>query len=125
MMPFLRRRRRGGLHVVDAPAVREHERHDVLLDAVLEDLELPGLQIRDELVAIVADDHVGGDEIDADAEGGLLGRRLLRRRRLLRWSLLLGCGASADHERQCSRTQELSGVAHGPEYISAFVIRDW
>ena len=75
---LLRRRRRRCLHVVDATAVREHERHDVLLHAVLEDLEVAGLQVRHELVPVVADDDVGRDEIDADAEGGLLRRRLLR-----------------------------------------------
>ena len=71
---LLRGRRRRRLHVVDTTAVREHERHDVLLHAVFEDLELPRLQVRHELVAVVADDDVGRDEIDADAE-----RRLLRR----------------------------------------------
>ncbi len=82
---FLHRRRRRRQHVVDAPAVRQHERDDLLLDAVLVDLELFGLQVGDELVApLIADDHVGGDEIDADAE-----RRLpwcLRRR----WRRALG-----------------------------------
>ena len=73
---FLHRRRRRRLHVVDAPAVGQHERRDLLLDAVLVDLELVRLEVGDELIALlIADDDVGRDEIDADAEGGL-GRRL-------------------------------------------------
>ena len=37
---FLHRRRRRRLHVVDAAAVGQHERDDLLLDAVFVDLEL-------------------------------------------------------------------------------------
>ena len=69
---LLRGRGRRRLDVEHAAAVRQHERDDVLLDAVLEDLELVRLQIRDELIAFVADDHVGRDEVDADAECRLL-----------------------------------------------------
>ena len=38
---------------------------DVLLDAVFEDFEVVLLQVRDELPLVVADDDVGGDEVDA------------------------------------------------------------
>ena len=65
---FLRRRRRRLRDVVDAPAVRQRERHELLLHAVFEDLELVLLQVRDELSAAVADDHVGGDQLDARAD---------------------------------------------------------
>ena len=69
---LLHRRRRRRLHVVNASAMGQDERDDFLLDAVLVDLELSGLQVCDELIAaLVADDHVGGHEIDADAEGWL------------------------------------------------------
>ena len=69
---FLHRRRRRSLHVVDASAVREHERRDLLLDAVFVDFELVGLDVGDELIALlIANDHVGRDEIDADPERGL------------------------------------------------------
>ena len=36
----------------------------LLLDAVLEDLEVVLLQVGDELAAVVADDDVGGDQVD-------------------------------------------------------------
>ena len=48
---FLHRRRRRRLHAVGAAAVNQLQRRDVLLDAVLVDLDLSGLEIRDELVA--------------------------------------------------------------------------
>src|SRR5688500_14744442 len=52
------------------------QRLDVLLDAVLEDLELILRQVRNELVLLVADDRVHVDEVDGHAERGrLLGRR--------------------------------------------------
>ena len=55
--------------------MRQHERRDLLLDAVLVDLELVGLDVGDELIALlVADDDVGRDEIDADPERGLARR---------------------------------------------------
>ena len=47
---FLHRRRRRRQHVVDAAAVGQHERDDLLLDAVLVDLELVRLEVGDELV---------------------------------------------------------------------------
>ena len=46
---FLRRRRRRRGDVVDAAAVRQRERDDVLLDAVFVDFELVFLQVGDEL----------------------------------------------------------------------------
>jgi hypothetical protein len=51
-----------------APAVDHRQSDDVLPDAVLVDLELAGLEVRDELPAGVADDDVGPDEIDARLE---------------------------------------------------------
>ena len=69
---FLYRRGRRRQLVVDAAAVRQHQRHDLLLDAVLVHLELFGLEVGDELVApLVANDDVGRDEIDAETEGRL------------------------------------------------------
>ena len=59
-------------HVELAPAVDHRERRDRLLDPVLVDLQLSGLQISDELSAGVANDGVGGDEIDVDLEGWLV-----------------------------------------------------
>ncbi len=121
---LLRGRRRRRLHVVDAPAVREHERHDVLLHAVLEDLELARLQIGHELVAVVADDDVGRDEVNADAEGRLLGRRL-RLAAAAVWRWLLRRDATGHQERQCSRTQELSGLSHAQSIAGRIVkVRD-
>ena len=70
------------LDVEDAAPVRQHERDHVLRHAVFENLELLHLEIRNELIARVAHDHVGRDEIDGDAKRGLLrraGRRALRR----------------------------------------------
>ena len=67
MMPSCGGRRRRRLDVQHAAAVRQHERHDVLLDAVLVDLEVLLLQVGDELPAAVADDHVGRDQVDAAA----------------------------------------------------------
>ncbi len=98
---LLRRRRRRRLNVVDATAVREHERHDVLLDAVFEDLEIAGLQVRHELVAVVADDDVGRDEIDADTEGRLLRRGRLRLR-----------GAAAAVPRRLRAIRSANAPAH-------------
>ena len=68
MMPSSAARRGGGVDVVDAAAVRQHERHDVLLDAVLVDFEIVFLQVGDELALVVADDDVGRDEVDAAAD---------------------------------------------------------
>ena len=66
--PFLHRRRVRG-HVVDhAAAVREHEGDQLLLDAVLEDLEVLLAQVGDELPLGVADDHRVGDQVDAAAD---------------------------------------------------------
>ena len=49
--------------------MREHERSDLLLDAVLVNFELIGLDVSDELVALlIAYDDVGRLEIDADPE---------------------------------------------------------
>ncbi len=47
---FLRRRRRRGLQVVDASAVHERQRRNVLLDAVLEDFEIVLREVGDELI---------------------------------------------------------------------------
>ena len=64
-----RRRRRGD--VVAAPAVGQRERDELLLNAVLEDLEVFFLQVGDELAVVVADDDVRRDEFDARGEIGL------------------------------------------------------
>src|SRR5688500_13004995 len=64
-----RRRRQ---HVVLTPAVDHRQRDDVLLDAVLVDLELTGLEIGDELAAPVADDGIGPHQLDAASKGGRL-----------------------------------------------------
>src|SRR5262245_16654507 len=66
-------------HVDLPPAMDHRQRDDVLLDAVLEDLELAGLEVGDELSAGVADDDIGADQIDA---GGKRGRPVLSRDRL-------------------------------------------
>src|SRR5687767_14561977 len=55
------------------------QRDDVLLDAVLVDLELSGFEVGDELAACVADDRVGPYQIDAAFERR---RRALGRRRV-------------------------------------------
>ena len=60
--PFLRRRRRRGLEVVGAAAVHELDRRDLLLDAVLKDLEIALLQVGHELAGSVANDDVGRDQ---------------------------------------------------------------
>ncbi len=122
---LLHRRRRRGLHVVDATAVCENERDDVLLDAVFVNLELSGFQVGDELIAaLLADDHVGGHEIHADAErwrgrlhwwglcGGLgRGRRLSRRD---------GCLSRIPRRRDdCEHAddQTLSEISHGKSIL--------
>ena len=61
--------RRGG-DVVGAAAVRQGKRHERLRHAVLEDLEVPFLEVGDELSLVVANDHVGGHEIDPRREVG-------------------------------------------------------
>ena len=67
---LLRRRRRRRLQVEDAAAVDQRHRRHVLLDAVLVDLDLVLREIGDELIPAVANDDVGGHEIDGDAEVG-------------------------------------------------------
>ena len=74
---FLRRRRWRLRDVVDAPAVRQREGDQLLLDAVFENLELVFLEVRDELPAAVAHDRVGGNQLDAGADH-LFGRRRAR-----------------------------------------------
>ena len=92
----------GSQHVGHAAAVTDRHRRDVLLHAVLVDLEFFILQIGDEIAFVVADDDVGRDEIDLDPEG-----RILRRR----WRLVPGaCADSA-----AVRTTRQSG---GPEPAS-------
>ena len=54
---FLQRRRRRADVVDDAAAVRQHEGDDILLDAVLVDVEVVLRQARDELPLVVADDR--------------------------------------------------------------------
>jgi hypothetical protein len=76
--PFLGRRRRRRRDVVDAAAVGQRKRDQLLLDAVLEHFELVLLQVRDELPAGVADDHVGRNEFDPGAKH-LLGIGFARR----------------------------------------------
>ncbi len=61
--------RRGG-DVVGAAAVRQGKRHERLRHAVLDDLEVPVLEVGDELSLVVANDDVGGHEIDARREVG-------------------------------------------------------
>ena len=70
---FLRRGGRGDVGQ-DPPAVREHERHDVLLDAVLVDLEVSLVQVRHEPAAVVPHDQVGGHVGDAAPDDFALGR---------------------------------------------------
>ena len=62
---FGHRRRRRRRDVVAAAAVGQRERDELLGDAVLQHLEIVFLQVGDELAAVVADDHVGGDQFDA------------------------------------------------------------
>ena len=123
---LLHRRRRRGLHVVHAPAMGQDERDDFLLDAVLVDLELSGLQVCDELIAaLVADDDIGGHEIDADAECWL--RRCLHRcrwcrglGRLLRLSRRDRCLSRIPRRRDdCEHAddQELSEISHGKSIL--------
>ena len=98
MMPSCGGGRRRGLQVEGAAAVHQLHRRDVLLDAVFEHLEVVLRQVGHELAVAVADDHVGGDQIDPHPEsrrallrlisgrrrsglGGRLLRRRLRRQR--------------------------------------------
>ena len=71
--------------------MHQHDGGDLLLDAVLVDLDLARLEVGDELIALgVAGDHVGGDQIDGDAE-----RRLRCRRDLGALRGLGGAGGAA------------------------------
>ena len=58
----------GAARFVVRAAVHEDERDDVLFDAVFEDRELVLRQVGHELPLLVADDDVGGDDVDAAAE---------------------------------------------------------
>ena len=71
MMPSCAGGGGGASEVVDAAAVHQRQRRDVLLDAVLEDLEVVLRQVGDELILVVAHDGVHRDEVDRDAEGRL------------------------------------------------------
>src|SRR5262245_19726406 len=71
--PFLRRRRRWSLQIVDAPAMHQRERRNLLLDAVFEDLELVLGQVSDELIAAVAHDRIHRDEVDTGSKVWLPG----------------------------------------------------
>ena len=80
---FGRRWRRRFEQVGDAPAVTERHRGDVLLDAVLVDLEFLFLEVRNEAALIVLHDDVHRDGVDLHSEGWRLclpvdrpGRRL-------------------------------------------------
>ena len=111
---FLHRSGRRALHVVDAPAMGQHQRRDLLLDAVFVHLELVCLDVGNELIGLlIADDDVGGDEIDADPEGGL-GRRL--------WLTGGRCGRGRlrvhDDRRRRTRRQEQAEQARGHERSS-------
>ena len=93
--PFLRRRRRCRLEVVDAAAVHQRQRGNVLFDAVLEDFEIVFREVGDELILVVPDDGVHRHEIDPGPEVWLPGRRWLcrRSRGRLRRRRRLGAGA--------------------------------
>ena len=79
---------------------------DLLRLAVLGDLEVALLQVRDRIAFLVGDDDVDADEVDPGAENrrwlGGIRRRLRRRRRLLRGRLLrlLGVAGGAEDEQQ-------------------------
>src|SRR6266542_3725418 len=103
---------------------------EVLLDAILPDLEVFLLHVGYELSVVVACDHVGGDEVDARHEvrlailvsrlggrTGLLGRRrrdLLgqRRRRGLRLRMGLDAGGQRHQRAQDERAHRNSRPSH-------------
>ena len=58
----------GGVASCAPAAVDQRQRRDVLLDAVLKNLEVVPGQVGDELILVIARDHVGGDEVDRDSE---------------------------------------------------------
>ena len=97
--------------------MRQHERDDVLLDAVFVDLEVPFAEVRDELPAIVSNDDVAGNQVCTPPDDIALRWRRGRheragfrrlRRRLLRG---LRAGRRAEPE-QPDRDQH-----HGPPQL--------
>ena len=60
---------RGG--VIGAPSVGHGKRHELLGYAVLQDLEIVDLQVRQKLVVLVANHHIRGDEFYARVKSGL------------------------------------------------------
>ena len=115
MMPSCAGAGGGREQVVHAAAVDQRERRDVLLHAILEDLEIVLAQVGDELVGVVPDDDVHVDQIDADRE---IGPFRLRLAGLLRWcsrrlagGRLGGKGRSQSQDQGETRSQgELAGV---------------
>ena len=79
MMPSRTGRRGRCLRLVHAAAVHERKRIELLLDAVLVDLEIVFREVGLELPAPVADDDVRADEVDRCPEGRV--RRVGRHRR--------------------------------------------
>ena len=92
----------GAEQVVHAAAVHQRERLDVLLDAVLEDLEIVLRQVGDELVVVVPDDGVHVDEVDGDAGTSAACCAGWSARLAAAAARLAGapCAASADADRQ-------------------------
>ena len=117
---FLRRRWRGRLQVEHPPAMDQRHRRHLLLDAVLVDLDFVLAEVGHELIAGIAHDDVGRDQIDGDAEvgrrrlraGGRWRRRRRRGRRLGLTGGGHGRGSEHDAEREPGTGSGESAVAH-------------
>ena len=94
------RRHSRSLRLVHATAVHERKRGELLLDAVLVDLEVLLRKVGLELPSPVPDDDVGADEIDGGPEGRA--RHVGRGRRGWRWRAG-AAGSSAAVRAACRR----------------------
>ena len=95
------------------------ERLDRLQLAVLEDLEVGGLQIPHVVAVVVRDDYVDPDEVDARPEDGRLVLRVVAPRlgggrRGRRRVLLLGVHTRGQgQDERAEQQREQSGITHG------------
>lgn len=97
-----------GLQQVEGPAaVDEHERLDLLFDAVFENHEIVLGEVGHETAVRVPGNGVGGDQGDAGPEGGLIGP-LGRRRRLGREQ---GAGRAQGHQSNCGTHRRIIGAS--------------
>jgi hypothetical protein len=69
--PFLLHRRWRRCEIVDAAAVHQRQRGNVLLHAVFVNLEVVLREVGDKLVLAVTRDDIGRDVVDGHTEGGL------------------------------------------------------